>query len=159
MRRLRSGLSRLRAMLELSVIPTSRHSPRLVAVRGHSQARPWAVLAWSLRAKAGWLATQRPASGPGTPRLSSDKPRPSTRSPRPSATIELLGWLLCGDILRLGLGLFWLGLCARRLVGLLRPAHSVQPVDQVLRVCLPINPGHLHDLPVRAQPSSEPARP
>jgi hypothetical protein len=34
------------------------------------------------------LATQRPASGPGTPRLSSDKPRPSTRSPRPSATIE-----------------------------------------------------------------------
>lgn len=34
------------------------------------------------------LATQRPASGPGTPRLSSDKPRPSTRSPRPSATID-----------------------------------------------------------------------
>lgn len=34
------------------------------------------------------LATQRPSSGPGTPRLSSDKPRPSTRSPRPSATIE-----------------------------------------------------------------------
>jgi Protein of unknown function (DUF2413). len=27
------------------------------------------------------LATQRPASGPGTPRLSSDKPRSSTRSP------------------------------------------------------------------------------
>jgi hypothetical protein len=34
------------------------------------------------------LATQRPASGPGTPRLSSDKPRPSARSPRPSATID-----------------------------------------------------------------------
>jgi hypothetical protein len=35
------------------------------------------------------LATQRPSSGPGTPRLSSDKPRPSTaRSPRPSATID-----------------------------------------------------------------------
>lgn len=34
------------------------------------------------------LATQRPASGPGTPRLSSDKPRSSTRSPRPSATID-----------------------------------------------------------------------
>ncbi|KAJ5142802.1 uncharacterized protein N7515_001589 [Penicillium bovifimosum] len=33
------------------------------------------------------LATQRPASGPGTPRLSSDKSRPSARSPRPSATI------------------------------------------------------------------------
>jgi hypothetical protein len=34
------------------------------------------------------LAAQRPASGPGTPRLSIDKPRSSTRSPRPSATIE-----------------------------------------------------------------------
>ena len=34
------------------------------------------------------LATQRPASGPGTPRLSADKPRSSTRSPRPSATID-----------------------------------------------------------------------
>ncbi|KAJ6080205.1 hypothetical protein N7467_009958 [Penicillium canescens] len=34
------------------------------------------------------LATQRPSSGPGTPRLSSDKPRSSTRSPRPSATID-----------------------------------------------------------------------
>jgi hypothetical protein len=34
------------------------------------------------------LATQRPASGPGTPRLSIDKPRSSTRSPRPSTTIE-----------------------------------------------------------------------
>lgn len=34
------------------------------------------------------LATQRPASGPGTPRLSSDKPRTSARSPRPSTTID-----------------------------------------------------------------------
>lgn len=34
------------------------------------------------------LATQRPSSGPGTPRISSDKARPYTRSPRPSATIE-----------------------------------------------------------------------
>ncbi|KAJ5713804.1 uncharacterized protein N7483_010985 [Penicillium malachiteum] len=34
------------------------------------------------------LAAQRPSSGPGTPRLSIDKPRSSTRSPRPSATIE-----------------------------------------------------------------------
>lgn len=34
------------------------------------------------------LATQRPSSGPGTPRLSSDKPRSTTRSPRPSATID-----------------------------------------------------------------------
>ncbi|KAJ5308902.1 hypothetical protein PENANT_c013G07449 [Penicillium antarcticum] len=34
------------------------------------------------------LATQRPSSGPGTPRLSSDKPRSSTRSPRPSTTID-----------------------------------------------------------------------
>lgn len=34
------------------------------------------------------LAAQRPASGPGTPRLSIDKARSSTRSPRPSATIE-----------------------------------------------------------------------
>ncbi|KAJ5085875.1 hypothetical protein N7532_010646 [Penicillium argentinense] len=34
------------------------------------------------------LATQRPSSGPGTPRLSSDKARSSTRSPRPSATID-----------------------------------------------------------------------
>ena len=34
------------------------------------------------------LAAQRPASGPGTPRLSIDKPRSSTRSPRPSATID-----------------------------------------------------------------------
>ncbi|KAJ5740483.1 hypothetical protein N7493_000355 [Penicillium malachiteum] len=34
------------------------------------------------------LAAQRPSSGPGTPRLSTDKPRSSTRSPRPSATIE-----------------------------------------------------------------------
>lgn len=34
------------------------------------------------------LATQRPSSGPGTPRLSADKPRSSTRSPRPSATID-----------------------------------------------------------------------
>ncbi|KAJ5084649.1 hypothetical protein NUU61_009228 [Penicillium alfredii] len=34
------------------------------------------------------LATQRPGSGTGTPRLSSDKPRPSARSPRPSATID-----------------------------------------------------------------------
>lgn len=34
------------------------------------------------------LATQRPASGPGTPRLSLDKSRPSIRSPRPSTTID-----------------------------------------------------------------------
>ncbi|KAJ5586934.1 uncharacterized protein N7459_002699 [Penicillium hispanicum] len=34
------------------------------------------------------LASQRPSSGPGTPRLSADKPRSSTRSPRPSATID-----------------------------------------------------------------------
>ncbi|KAJ5526825.1 hypothetical protein N7513_010984 [Penicillium frequentans] len=34
------------------------------------------------------LSIQRPSSGPGTPRLSTDKPRSSTRSPRPSATIE-----------------------------------------------------------------------
>ncbi|KAJ5654424.1 hypothetical protein N7490_001427 [Penicillium lividum] len=34
------------------------------------------------------LSVQRPSSGPGTPRLSTDKPRSSTRSPRPSATIE-----------------------------------------------------------------------
>ena len=34
------------------------------------------------------LATQRPSSGPGTPRLSTDKPRSSTRSPRPSATFD-----------------------------------------------------------------------
>lgn len=34
------------------------------------------------------LATQRPSSGPGTPRLSIDKPRSSTRSPRPSATVD-----------------------------------------------------------------------
>jgi hypothetical protein len=34
------------------------------------------------------LAAQRPASGPGTPRLSIDKARSSTRSPRPSAAIE-----------------------------------------------------------------------
>lgn len=34
------------------------------------------------------LATQRPSSGPGTPRLSIDKQRSSTRSPRPSATID-----------------------------------------------------------------------
>jgi hypothetical protein len=34
------------------------------------------------------LATQRPSSGPGTPRLSSDRARPATRSPRPSATID-----------------------------------------------------------------------
>lgn len=34
------------------------------------------------------LAAQRPASGPGTPRLSIDKARASARSPRPSATIE-----------------------------------------------------------------------
>lgn len=34
------------------------------------------------------LATQRPSSGPGTPRLSADRARPSTRSPRPSATID-----------------------------------------------------------------------
>lgn len=34
------------------------------------------------------LAAQRPSSGPGTPRLSSEKARPYTRSPRPSATIE-----------------------------------------------------------------------
>ena len=34
------------------------------------------------------LAVQRPSSGPGTPRLSADKPRSSTRSPRPSATLE-----------------------------------------------------------------------
>lgn len=34
------------------------------------------------------LAAQRPSSGPGTPRISSEKTRPYTRSPRPSATIE-----------------------------------------------------------------------
>lgn len=34
------------------------------------------------------LAAQRPSSGPGTPRISSDKARPHTRSPRPSATSE-----------------------------------------------------------------------
>lgn len=34
------------------------------------------------------LAAQRPSSGPGTPRISSEKARPYTRSPRPSATIE-----------------------------------------------------------------------
>lgn len=39
-------------------------------------------------AELGRLATQRPSSGPGTPRLSSDRPRPSTRSPRPSATLD-----------------------------------------------------------------------
>ncbi|KAF7719887.1 Uncharacterized protein PECH_000952 [Penicillium ucsense] len=33
-------------------------------------------------------ASQRPTSGPGTPRLSLDKARPATRSPRPSTTIE-----------------------------------------------------------------------
>ncbi|KAJ5309664.1 uncharacterized protein N7443_002125 [Penicillium atrosanguineum] len=39
-------------------------------------------------AELGRLATQRPSSGPGTPRLSSDRARPSTRSPRPSATLD-----------------------------------------------------------------------
>lgn len=34
------------------------------------------------------LAAQRPSSGPGTPRISSEKARPYTRSPRPSATVE-----------------------------------------------------------------------
>lgn len=33
-------------------------------------------------------ASQRPSSGPGTPRLSADKARSATRSPRPGATIE-----------------------------------------------------------------------
>ncbi|KAF3394107.1 hypothetical protein F1880_005126 [Penicillium rolfsii] len=36
-------------------------------------------------------ATQRPSSGPGTPRLSSDKARSATKSPRLSATIERSG--------------------------------------------------------------------
>lgn len=31
------------------------------------------------------MASQRPSSGPGTPRLSTNEPRPSTRSPRPAA--------------------------------------------------------------------------
>lgn len=37
------------------------------------------------------LASQRPSSGPGTPRLSTNEPRPAIKSPKPAATTPSTG--------------------------------------------------------------------